>query len=157
MNIFAWNLLLTFVWAALTGSFTAVNLLVGFVFAFVVLRIAFHNPRDPGSYFTKLPQIAYFVVYFIYDLVKSNIRVAWDVLTPTHLMRPGVIAYPLELEGDGSITLFANLISVTPGTLSLDISDDRRVLYIHVMYLDDENAVRRDIKALERRVKAILN
>ena len=157
MTLFAWNLLLALVWAGLTGSFTLINLLVGFVFAFVILRLAFHSKRDPGSYFTKVPSVLSFIAFFIYDLVKSNIIVAWDVLTPTHKMRPGVIAYPLELESDGGITLFANLISVTPGTLSLDVSTDHKVLYIHVMYLDDEDAVRRDIKTLERRIIAMLN
>ncbi|MFO8155291.1 MAG: Na+/H+ antiporter subunit E [Pseudomonadota bacterium] len=157
MTTFAWNLLLALVWVVLTATFSFANLLFGFAIAFVALRIAARGAGRPDNYFARIRSIFSFVLFFIYDLVKSNIIVAWDVVTPTHLMRPGVIAYPLELESSGGITLFANLISVTPGTLALDVSTDRKVLYIHVMYLDDEDAVRREIRALEQRVIAILN
>jgi multicomponent Na+:H+ antiporter subunit E len=70
-------------------------------------------------------------------------------------MRPGIIAIPLDARTDLEITLLANLITLTPGTLSLDVSADRRVLYIHVMYIDNDDieAVRRNIKdGFERRV-----
>jgi multicomponent Na+:H+ antiporter subunit E len=74
-------------------------------------------------------------------------------------MRPGVVAIPLDVQTDAEITLLANLITLTPGTLSLDVSTDRRVLYIHVMYIDNDDveAVRRKIKeGFERRVLEVL-
>jgi multicomponent Na+:H+ antiporter subunit E len=75
------------------------------------------------------------------------------VITLAHTMRPGVVAVPLELQTDAAITLLANLITLTPGTLSLDVSADRRVLYVHTMYLDDVEQFRREIKeGFERRV-----
>jgi multicomponent Na+:H+ antiporter subunit E len=71
-------------------------------------------------------------------------------------MRPGVIAIPLDAQTDIEITVLANLISLTPGTLSLDVSADRQTLYIHTMYLDDPEAARRGIKrGFERRVLAV--
>jgi multicomponent Na+:H+ antiporter subunit E len=74
-------------------------------------------------------------------------------------MRPGVIAIPLNARTDVEITLLANLITLTPGTLSLDVSADRSVLYIHVMYIDNDDidAVRRKIKeGFERRILEVL-
>jgi multicomponent Na+:H+ antiporter subunit E len=72
-------------------------------------------------------------------------------------MRPAVIGIPLELESDGAITLLANLITVTPGTLTLDISPDRRTLYIHAMYMDDEATLRAEIKALEQKIRELVS
>jgi multicomponent Na+:H+ antiporter subunit E len=92
-------------------------------------------------------------------LVLANLRVAYDVLTPGYRMRPGVIAIPLDARTDAEITLLANLITLTPGTLSLDVSSDRSVLYIHIMYIDNDDLaeVRRRIKTgFERRVLEVL-
>jgi multicomponent Na+:H+ antiporter subunit E len=78
----------------------------------------------------------------------SNLRVARDVLTPKQYMRPGVVALPLEAKTDGEITLLAGLITLTPGTLSLDVSADRKFLYVHSMYIDDPE---REKERLKRR------
>ena len=94
-------------------------------------------------------------VFLLWELLLANLRVAYDVLTPGYQMRPGV----LDARTDVEITLLANLITLTPGTLSLDVSSDRRVLYIHVMYIDrgDLEEVRRKIKSgFERRVLEVL-
>ena len=76
---------------------------------------------------------------------------AFDILTPPWHMQQGVIALPLSARTEMEITLVANLISLTPGTLSLDVSDDRKVLYIHAMFLDDEEELRRNLKEMEHR------
>jgi len=83
--------------------------------------------------------------------------VLWDVITPQHISRPGIIGLPLDARTDAEIMLVANLISLTPGTLSLDLSDDKRVLYVHVMFLDDIDATRQQIKrGLEKRVLGVM-
>ena len=82
---------------------------------------------------------------------------ATDIVTPRHRARPGVVAVPLDARGDAEITLLANLVSLTPGSLSLDVSDDRCTLFVHVMFLDDPEATRREIKdGFERRVVELL-
>jgi multicomponent Na+:H+ antiporter subunit E len=79
--------------------------------------------------------------------------VLWDVITPSNVSKPGVIAVPLDTKSDFEIMMVANLVSLTPGTLSLDVSDDRKSLYVHVMFLDDVETARRDIKqGIEKRV-----
>jgi multicomponent Na+:H+ antiporter subunit E len=68
-------------------------------------------------------------------------------------MRPGVVAIPLDVKTDIQIALLANLVTLTPGSISLDISGDRSVLYLHVMYIEEPEAVRREIKeGFERRI-----
>jgi multicomponent Na+:H+ antiporter subunit E len=80
-------------------------------------------------------------------------------LAPASYVCPGVVAIPLEARTDAEITLLANLITLTPGSVSLDLSEDRRVLYVHAMYIDggDVEAYRRSVKeGLERRVLELL-
>ena len=82
---------------------------------------------------------------------------AYDVVTPKFYMTPGIVRVPLEAETNLEITLLANLITLTPGTLSLDVSDDRKVLYVHAMYLKDKQAFIDDIKnGFEKRLLEIL-
>lgn len=157
MNGFSWNLILALIWASITGTFSMVNLMFGFVLGYVILGFAFRDVAQFSQYSSKVPKAIALLALFIRDLIMSNLRVAYDVLTPTHYMRPAVVAIPLEAKTEGAITILANMISLTPGTLSLDISSDRKVLYIHVMYLDDEEALRNQIKALESRILAILS
>jgi multicomponent Na+:H+ antiporter subunit E len=158
MKMLLWNLLLGLTWAVATGEFTPVNLTVGFGLGYLVLLFA-QRALGPSNYFRKVPQVIRFICFYLWQLVLSNLRVAYDVVTPTHYMRPGVIAIPLDVQTDAEITLLANLITLTPGTLSVDLSPDRRVLYVHVMYIDhdDVEAARQQIKAgLERRVLEVL-
>jgi multicomponent Na+:H+ antiporter subunit E len=84
-------------------------------------------------------------------------QVLWDVVTPSQISRPGIIRMPLDARTDLEIMLVANLISLTPGTLSIDLSEDQRQLYVHVMFLDDVAAARRELKnGLEKRVLEVL-
>ena len=93
---------------------------------------------------------------FGYELVASSLRVAHDVLTPQSLAKPGIVAIPLDVRSDFGITLLANLISLTPGSLALDVTADRQRLFVHVMFIDDLDEVRRAIKSgFERRILEI--
>lgn len=152
------NILLAFIWAALTGAISLQNLLVGFVLSFVVISLL--QPllgRD--SYGGRFLYWIGFWLWFIKELFASSIRVAVDVLTPGYQMNPGVIAVPLDVTTDAEITFLANTISLTPGTLSLDVSADRKTLYIHAMYIKgsdvegEKQAIKYDV---ERRVRIAL-
>ncbi|OOG27628.1 Na+/H+ antiporter subunit E [Thioalkalivibrio denitrificans] len=156
MIALTWNIVLALIWVSLSGHFTAINLLIGFVLGYLILAYALRDLPVFANYARKGPRFVRFVGFFIKELVKSNLRVAHDVLTPTHHMRPAVIAFPLIAESDGEITILANLISLTPGTLSLDVSSDRKVLYIHVMYFDDEAEVHASIRYMETRMLEVL-
>lgn len=152
-----WNLLLGITWMLLSGDFSGRNLLVGLGFAYLALAII--QPQVPAlaGYAQRLPRILGFLGFFLRQLALANLKVAYDIVTLPWHMRPGVIAMPLTARSDFEIALVANLISLTPGTLSLDVSDDRRVLYIHAMFLDDEPALRRSLAELERRALALFH
>lgn len=157
MTPFLFNIGLALIWAALTGSFSPANLTAGFALGYFALFLA-RRVLGTSAYFRKVQQVVGFGLFFLWELILANLRVAYDVLTPRHHMRPRVIAIPLDAATDTEITMLANLISLTPGTLSLDVSTDRRTLYIHVMYAADPEAVRREIKAgLERWVLALFS
>jgi len=100
-----------------------------------------------------IPKAVFFAGFIIRELVLSTLRVAWEVVTPAKTRRQGIIAVPLDAKSDLEIALLANLITFTPGTLSLDVSNDRSVLYVHTMFIDDPEQLKRDIKhGFERRV-----
>lgn len=156
MSAMLWNLVLALIWGAMTGSFEVDNLLIGFAIGFLVLYVSQRrNGRAP--YAAKVRTIIGFIGFYLWELLLANLRVAHDVITPRHLGRPGILALPLDARTDAEITLLANLLTMTPGTLSLDVSSDRRVLYIHAMYLGDPDAVRRGLKeGFERRVLEVM-
>lgn len=129
---------------------------MGFVLGYLVLYLA-QPVIGPSRYFTKVRQVFGLVFFFLWELVLANLRVALDVSTPRHRMMPAVIAIPLDAKSDAEITLLANMITLTPGTLSLDVSADRKTLYIHALYVKDCDAVRRDIKnGFEKRLLEVL-
>lgn len=152
------NLMLAVVWTVITGSFTAPNVLMGFVVAYLLMRLL-HPLIGATRYVGRMWHALELAVFFVRELVVASARIIVDVVTPSHRMQPGVIALPLEAETRAEITLLANLISLTPGTLSLDVSEDRRTLFIHVMYVRhrDVEAERARIKrSLEARVRRVV-
>lgn len=152
MNLLAINFLLAVGWGALVGSFSITSLVVGFVIGFGCLWMAKPLFSDV-NYFRRVWRALRLILLFIYELVVSSFRVAWDVITPSHLSRPGIVAMPLDAKTDAEIYLTASLITLTPGTLSLDVSEDRKTLYVHGMFVDDPEALKAEMKdGLERAV-----
>lgn len=78
-----------------------------------------------------------FLIFYAGEVVKSNVRVAYDVITPRHRMRPAVIAVDLEGMTERQMLFMANFITMTPGTLGLSVSPLKKKLYIHAMYIDE--------------------
>ncbi|AHM03007.1 Na(+) H(+) antiporter subunit E [Roseibacterium elongatum DSM 19469] len=146
MNIFTLNIALAVAWAALTGNITLSGLAVGFALGSAALFVT--KPLFPGCdrYFKRVWRWFKLCVLFLYELVVSSIQVVWDVLTPTHKARPGIISMQLEAKGEMEILLVTNLISLTPGTLSLDVTEDCNTLYIHAMFADNPEEIRQQIR-----------
>lgn len=156
MTRFLTNIFLAAVWAAAVGSFQEIDLVVGFVLGYGVLW--FSQPvTGQSAYFRKVRQASYFFLFFIWELVLANLRVAYDVMTPNYSMQPAIVAVPLDIETDAEITMLTSLITLTPGTLSLDVSDDRKTLYVHGIYVaDPETFVMRIKNGFERLVIELL-
>lgn len=153
----ALNIIFTLVWAGLLGEISTATLVSGFIVSYGLLYWITRGRPGHDAYFGRVPRLVRFAFYYMWEMFKSNAIIAYDVLTPTHHMKPGVIGIPLDARTDLEITVLANLITMTPGTLSLDVSPDRRTLYVHAMYINDSEELRRDIKEnLERRVLELL-
>ena len=131
---FLMNLLLAFIWVARTGSFSYVGFIFGFILGFFVLW-AMNRSEEDRRYFYRVPKALYFAFYFLYLLLKANVQVAYEVVTPKYNFKPGIIRFPLNTKTDFEINVLSTLISLTPGTLLIDVSDDKKALYIHAMYI----------------------
>ena len=142
MRAFVYNVVLAIFWMAVTEAFTLENFLIGFAICFLILLLArpFFD-RHSQRYFTLAWKLPRFALLMLWEIVLSSLRVAQAVLSPRLPIQPGIIAYPLEAKSDLEIALLANLITLTPGTLSLDVSSDRKVLYVHGMFVDDPQKV----------------
>jgi multicomponent Na+:H+ antiporter subunit E len=131
-------------WAGVTGSLYMPNLILGLVLGLTALWLL----RDPDEVRPRLRLVdtGRLALLFVVELFKSGWRVAKIAVRRDLALRPAVVAYPLGLKSDAEITLLANLITLTPGTLSVDVSEDRRTLYIHCVDVDDVDAVVTDIR-----------
>ncbi|MBC7281141.1 Na+/H+ antiporter subunit E [Hoeflea sp.] len=152
MSLFLVNVLLALAWSAVTGSFTFLNFAFGFVLAIFALSLIREQVGSIG-YFSRARRVISLLLLFVYELLLSAWKVAVLVLSPRMDLKPGIFAYPLRVDRDFEITMLANLITLTPGTLSVDVSDDRRTLYVHAIDASDPDAARRDIaEGFERKI-----
>lgn len=144
---------LTLVWVGLWGSVTAANVLGGLAVA-VLLLVTLPLPDVSTSAVVSPWGLARFVGYFVVDLVKSSVQVVGLVLRPRLQLRQAVVAVPVQGASDGLLTLLASTISLTPGTLTLEVDRPRSTLYVHVIDVGDGPAgverVRADMLRVER-------
>ncbi|WP_044893968.1 Na+/H+ antiporter subunit E [Bacillus alveayuensis] len=139
------NVFLAFVWMFLTVSFDGASFLIGYLIGLLIifiLRRFFHS----RFYLIPLFVIVKLVFIFLKELLLSNIAVVKVVLNRSLDIRPGIFALPTELEKDWEVTVLSLLITLTPGTLVLDVSEDGRTLYIHALDVPD---VKETIKAIK--------
>lgn len=133
---------LTVVWAALWGEFSPANLLSGAAIA-AFLLLAFPTPRDPRHGTVRPLAAARFLGYFTFELVVSNLRVAWEVLTPRNDEREAILALPVVSSVSPTVlSLLVNSIGLTPGTMVVDLTEEPRVLYVHVLQVHDVESAR---------------
>lgn len=154
--MFLLNVLLALVWVALTADFTPSNFYVGFILTYLLLGLL-QPTLGTSNYFDRVRAIFNFILFFLWELILANLRVAVIVLSPRLRVRPGIVAIYLDAETPIEITLLANLITLTPGSLSLDVSTDRRVLYLHAIDIDDVEQFRQEIKSgFEARILEVM-
>lgn len=134
----------TVIWLAVSGSFTIPNLLLGAVAGALSLSLI-RGHIQPDGRRVRLLKLLSLVMLFFKELALSAWKVAVLVASPRMAVKPGIFAFPLTVDRDFEITLLANLITLTPGTLSVDVSEDRKVLYVHAIDCSDPVGTRRDI------------
>jgi len=155
VNLFLLNILLAIAWAALMGNFEPQQLLFGFVLGYLILWLVSRMGR-PSRYFKQLPLGIELLLFFLFDVLRANVRMAVTILSPRMRLRPAVVAVPLILKSEAAMILLANMLTLTPGTLSLDVSTDRQMLYVHTVWLDDAEEFRRQVlEGYEKRLKEL--
>lgn len=110
--------------------------------------------------FFQVMYLTELILFFTKEMFKATFQVAWEVLSPKTNIESGMIALPLEVKTNLEITILASLISLTPGTLSIEISEDKSYLFIHAMYIPfgDVDKLKSEIKdGFERRVLRVFN
>lgn len=130
------NFILAFVWMFLSSNFSATGFIVGFILGVLLLLIMrrFFTSR---LYLARVWAIVKLTLMFMKELILANIQVLKVVLKPDLNMQPAFFAYPTVLKQDWEITLLSSLITLTPGTVVVHVSDDAKVLYIHAIDIDD--------------------
>jgi multicomponent Na+:H+ antiporter subunit E len=139
------NMVIAFVWMLLnsTSDFSnfAIGYLVGLIFVFGLRRFFRQE-----FYMKKVWAIWKLIVLFLKELVLSNLAVIKHITQPKLNIRPGIFALPTELKSSFEITLLSCLITLTPGTLTLEVSPDQKTLYIHAMDIHDAELLAEQIK-----------
>jgi len=148
MNRILTGLWIAIMWLLLWGEATPANIVGGVVVAAVLVFVFPAAPEGPVSSFRPVAAIR-FLLHFLYKLVEANLILAWEVATPRNRIREGVVAVPVHMSSRGVVTMVANAISLTPGTLSLEVNMERRQIYVHVLHLHDLEKVRRDLHRFE--------
>jgi multicomponent Na+:H+ antiporter subunit E len=151
MRLFLFNILLAVLWMFMWGMFDIYGLAAGFILGYLLLGIVSRTMPGEG-YGTKGVKILSFMAYFFRILIKANLIVAWEVITPGFHMTPRFIRYPIEGLSDFQLTSLANAITLTPGTLSTDVSEDGRYLYVHCMYAKDREEAVKELDELRHRM-----
>ncbi|NOQ65572.1 MAG: hypothetical protein GQ582_13760 [Methyloprofundus sp.] len=138
MTAFGSVWLIAIAWCFLQGSVSLANLFLGGILGMMVLTfsLAFNGMR---SSFIQLKAMLQLVFFVLIELVSSSFRITWDILTPTDYARPRIVRVPVDDLNEIAITVLANAISLTPGSLALEVSDDCQNLYVHVMYAEDRD------------------
>jgi multicomponent Na+:H+ antiporter subunit E len=143
--VIGWFVLL---WAALWGSFTWANLLGGLAVAIGVLTVA----RLPVTGLEAIGTVRirplwalWFLIYFAAKVVQANVVLAWEVVTPRNSIKPGILALDLRDCSDAVVTLIANAMTLTPGSLTIEVRRQPTTIYAHVLHLNDPERVRADM------------
>ncbi|MCA6062717.1 Na+/H+ antiporter subunit E [Thalassolituus marinus] len=138
------SLMLLAVWLLLNG-FSVGQLVLGLILAWLIPVITWPY-TDHQSRAGKPLKIAAYVARLLRDIVVSNVDVALKVLGSNRSLNPGFICYPLALQGDFPLTVLASTISLTPGTVSVDFSEDRKWLYVHALHITTEQEMIAEIR-----------
>lgn len=149
----SWTMVfLTVLWVGLWDDVSVANVITGVIVAVAVLVFA-RQPRlarrDRTAVRVQPLAALHFIGHVIVNLVHSNLVLAWEIITPGSRINTGIVAVPLRTESRISMLIVANVVTLTPGTLTVEAKGSPPVLYIHVLHLRDLDAVRRDLHRLE--------
>jgi multicomponent Na+:H+ antiporter subunit E len=151
---------LTAIWLLLTGQFTLANLVLGLLLSSgMLLLYAQRNPlkRQRNWNVRRVYQAVALTGLFLYEVVASGISVAIAILNPKMRLRSGIVAIPVANQSPLGVMILANLITMTPGTLSLYVDEEKQLLYVHAMQIEDTETFRQTtLTTFANRVQEVL-
>lgn len=139
------SLLLFVVWLLLNNSFSVGHIVLGLVLALLIPWLVKPLQSVRAEISSGWLLLSY-ILRVLADIVVANFEVAWRVIRPSRYLRPAMIAIPLDLKTRLAITVLTNTISLTPGTVSAEISEDHCWLFVHVLDLENEAELVQQIK-----------
>ncbi|MEG0380944.1 MAG: Na+/H+ antiporter subunit E [Kurthia sp.] len=139
------NFLLALIWMFLSINFSVQGFVIGYLLGLVMIYIM-RNMFGSRFYLHRVWAIIKLTFLFLKELWLANIDVVKIVLAPKMNMKPAFFEYPTVLEKDWEITLLSSLITLTPGTVVVHVSDDSKTLYIHAIDSDDVESTIDSIK-----------
>ncbi|MDP2218232.1 MAG: Na+/H+ antiporter subunit E [Methanolobus sp.] len=147
----AYALALGIVWCFVSGEASILNFMVGSVLGILIIWSLrkLYQPDEEVPYkniLARIPKIATFFAILTIEITKASILIAKIVLWPKLDIKPGIIAVPIRATKDVSITAIANTISLTPGTITIDVSDDLTKIYVHSIDASDPEALKVSIR-----------
>lgn len=144
-SLFLSNLILAIIWVLATGTLTEENFIFGLIIGFAILGIITYK-KEERKYFTVIPKFFAFIAFVLWEITKANFQSARESFYSKSRLEPAIVKVPLDAKTDLEISFLANLISLTPGTLIMDVSDDKKVIYVHVMHLLDKEEFIKETK-----------
>jgi multicomponent Na+:H+ antiporter subunit E len=147
MNFFSANLVLSIVWTFLTGSFTVANFLFGLVVGYGILWLA-RPYLGSDRYLASVRGMFRFLAAYLKEIFVANVQLARDLVRPELPFVPGIVRYQTHGLSRPEVAMLANMISLTPGTLSMDTDESGTVLYIHSVYAADQVALQESFDRL---------
>ncbi|MFD0915434.1 Na+/H+ antiporter subunit E [Pseudahrensia aquimaris] len=150
------TLLLAIVWVLLQNEVSAGMVVFGFILGIIIPRAtAVWWPERPSNF--RMGKMIKYSLLVIWDIIIANIQVGWIVLTkPNSKLKPAWVVVPIDVRQPEAITVLAGTVTLTPGTISADLSNCGHYLLVHALHTEDPDAVREEIKErYERRLKEI--
>ncbi|PQD95166.1 Na+/H+ antiporter subunit E [Pradoshia eiseniae] len=149
------NMILALTWMFLTTSATGSSFVIGYLLGAIILYL-FRRFFDTPFYLRKVVSVVKLLLIFIRELLIANLDVFKAILRPKLELKPGIFSYETTLKKDWQITLLANMITLTPGTLVMEISPDNQTLYIHALNIGEIDEMTAGIRdSFERVIKEV--
>lgn len=157
-------ILMVAVWLLLTVDFSLANIALGSGVGLVAIAVSRRDVLSslwtswpkPGAFLLGTVKTIGLLLFFLWEVLLSNLRITRAVLSPNLDLKPAVVAVDVQSLSERALLVLANFITLTPGTLSLDVSADRSTLYIHAMHIDSADQFRAELyENVRRRVQEV--
>lgn len=150
------HIVLALLWCMMHNNFYPATFIVGYLLAWASTSM-FKVLTTYKPYRMNVWEGIKLFFIFLKEMIVANLQIAYIIITPPLNIKPGLIEYPLDLKNEGAIVLLANMISLTPGTLSVDIASDRKHIYVHAMVMETPDQMKQQIKnTFEKRIQKMI-